>query len=80
MADSTTARSASQKGLLPGAIRVSAMADHLATVAVRFAIVRFAIVLGVFVFGSAVLWLGRQAWRCARRACASIIKMEKKHA
>lgn len=43
------------------------MADHLATVAVRFAIV-----LGVFVFGSAALWLGRQAGRalawCWRKA------------
>lgn len=38
------------------------MADHLATVAVRFAIV-----LGVFVFGITTLWLGRQAGRaCAR--------------
>lgn len=36
-------------------------ADHLATVALRFAIV-----LGVFVVGIFVLWLGRQAWR----ACA----------
>ena len=37
------------------------MADHLATVAVRFAIV-----LGVFVVGITSLWLGRQGWR----ACA----------
>ncbi len=35
--------------------------DHLATVAVRLAIM-----LGVFLFGSAILWLGRQAGR----ACA----------
>lgn len=45
------------------------MADHLATVAVRFAIV-----LCVFLFGSAVLWLGRQAVRgvawCWRKAVA----------
>lgn len=44
------------------------MADHLATVAVRFAIV-----LGVFVVGIFTLWLGRQAGRavawCWRR-CA----------
>lgn len=42
------------------------MADHLATVAVRFAIL-----LGVLVFGITALWLGRQAWRgytwCWRR-------------
>lgn len=37
------------------------MADHIATVAVRFAIL-----LGAFVFGITALWLGRQAWRgCA---------------
>lgn len=44
------------------------MTDHLATVAVRFAFV-----LGVFLFGAAALWLGRQAGRavtwCWRR-CA----------
>lgn len=34
------------------------MTDHLATVAVRFAIV-----LGVFVVGISTLWLGRQAGR-----------------
>ena len=37
------------------------MADHLATVAVRFAIV-----LGVFLFGVFTLWLGRQSWRGLR--------------
>ena len=36
------------------------MADHLATVAVSFAIA-----LGVFVFGITALWLGRQAGRAA---------------
>ncbi len=45
------------------------MADHLATVAMRFAIV-----LGVFVFGITALWLGRQAGRglawCWRRVAA----------
>lgn len=49
------------------------MADHLAPVAVRFASV-----LGLFVFGSFVLWLGRQAVRgvawcfakVQRRICA----------
>jgi len=44
------------------------MADHLATVALRFAIV-----LGVFLLGITALWLGRQAGRavawCWRR-CA----------
>lgn len=51
------------------------MTDHLATVAVRFAIV-----LGVFVVGITTLWIGRQAWRGIRRACEAIIKMEKNHA
>jgi len=37
------------------------MADHLAIVAVRFAIV-----LGVFVVGIIALWLGRQSWRGLR--------------
>lgn len=37
------------------------MFDHLATVAVRFAIL-----LGVFVFGIFTLWLGRQSWRGLR--------------
>lgn len=37
------------------------MADHLATVAVRFAIV-----LGVFLLGITTLWMGRQGWRGLR--------------
>ncbi|WP_329914523.1 hypothetical protein [Stenotrophomonas sp. SMYL86] len=44
------------------------MADHLATMAVRFAIV-----LGVFLFGITALWLGWQARRAAAwcwRRCA----------
>lgn len=45
------------------------MADHLATV-----VVRFAIVLGALLFGITALWLGRQAGRacdrCWRRVAA----------